>query len=198
MSNAARRDAPPGTDVTQHASRGLGTLASSLERLYHDYNREDSAADPVQLVRPFSRPEDREIAGVLRRGAGVRPRRQRAGLDLDALPNHGRPAGAVRARASIRHSRTPSCARWCIDGRGASTSPRCSGSFGRCSIGPDPSRRSSPKAWESRMSTSAARSTASRGARSRSTCGPSTAGCPSAPASAIFFRGRRPAAPASG
>ena len=40
-----------------------GTLASSLERLYHDYNREDSAADPVQLVRPFTRPEDREIAG---------------------------------------------------------------------------------------------------------------------------------------
>jgi len=40
-----------------------GTLASSLERLYHDYNREDSAADPVQLVRPYSRPEDREIAG---------------------------------------------------------------------------------------------------------------------------------------
>ena len=39
------------------------TLASSLERLYHDYNREDSAADPVQLVRPYSRPEDREIAG---------------------------------------------------------------------------------------------------------------------------------------
>jgi uncharacterized protein (TIGR02757 family) len=40
-----------------------GSLASSLERLYHDYNREDSAADPVQLVRPFRRPEDREIAG---------------------------------------------------------------------------------------------------------------------------------------
>jgi len=40
-----------------------GTLASSLEGLYHDYNREDSAADPVQLVRPYSRPEDREIAG---------------------------------------------------------------------------------------------------------------------------------------
>jgi uncharacterized protein (TIGR02757 family) len=40
-----------------------GRLASSLERLYHDYNRQDSAADPVQLVRPFTRPEDREIAG---------------------------------------------------------------------------------------------------------------------------------------
>jgi uncharacterized protein (TIGR02757 family) len=38
-------------------------LASTLDRLYHDYNREDSAADPVQLVRPFTRPEDREIAG---------------------------------------------------------------------------------------------------------------------------------------
>jgi uncharacterized protein (TIGR02757 family) len=38
-------------------------LAATLERLYGDYNREDSAADPVQLVRPFLRPEDREIAG---------------------------------------------------------------------------------------------------------------------------------------
>ena len=40
-----------------------GTLASSLERLYHDYNREDSATDPVQLVRPYTRRDDREIAG---------------------------------------------------------------------------------------------------------------------------------------
>ena len=40
-----------------------GTLASSLERLYHDYNREDSATDPVQLVRPFTGRDDREIAG---------------------------------------------------------------------------------------------------------------------------------------
>jgi uncharacterized protein (TIGR02757 family) len=39
------------------------TLGPALDRLYHDYNREDSAADPVQLVRPFARPEDREIAG---------------------------------------------------------------------------------------------------------------------------------------
>ena len=39
------------------------TLASTLERLYHDYNREDSAADPVHLVRPFTRDEDREVAG---------------------------------------------------------------------------------------------------------------------------------------
>ena len=38
-------------------------LASALDRLYADYNREDSAADPVNLVRPFARPEDREVAG---------------------------------------------------------------------------------------------------------------------------------------
>jgi len=38
-------------------------LGSALDRLYADYNREDSAADPVNLVRPFARREDREIAG---------------------------------------------------------------------------------------------------------------------------------------
>ena len=39
------------------------SLASSLDTLYHDYNREDSATDPVQLVQPFPDPADREIAG---------------------------------------------------------------------------------------------------------------------------------------
>jgi uncharacterized protein (TIGR02757 family) len=38
-------------------------LASSLDRLYQDYNREDSATDPVHLVRPFAASADREIAG---------------------------------------------------------------------------------------------------------------------------------------
>ena len=38
-------------------------LASCLDRLYQDYNREDSASDPVQLVRPFREPRDREVAG---------------------------------------------------------------------------------------------------------------------------------------
>jgi uncharacterized protein (TIGR02757 family) len=38
-------------------------LAQSLDRLYVDYNREDSASDPIQLVRPFSDAADREIAG---------------------------------------------------------------------------------------------------------------------------------------
>ena len=38
-------------------------LAPRLDALYHDYNREESATDPVHLVRPFADPADREVAG---------------------------------------------------------------------------------------------------------------------------------------
>lgn len=38
-------------------------LPSRLDALYSDYNREESASDPVHLVRPFPRRDDREIAG---------------------------------------------------------------------------------------------------------------------------------------
>lgn len=38
-------------------------LLTRLGVLYHDYNREESATDPVHLVRPFQRPADREVAG---------------------------------------------------------------------------------------------------------------------------------------
>ncbi len=37
-------------------------LAGRLDRLYHDYNRVDSASDPVHKARPFTDPADREIA----------------------------------------------------------------------------------------------------------------------------------------
>ena len=42
-------------------SKGV-ELAGRLDTLYHDYNRVDSASDPIQRVRPFTRPDDREIA----------------------------------------------------------------------------------------------------------------------------------------
>ena len=42
--------------------RGSPDLSSRLDALYHDYNRVDSASDPIQLVRPFADPADREIA----------------------------------------------------------------------------------------------------------------------------------------
>jgi uncharacterized protein (TIGR02757 family) len=38
-------------------------LSSRLDALYRDYNRTDSASDPVHRVRPFTSPADREIAG---------------------------------------------------------------------------------------------------------------------------------------
>ena len=38
-------------------------LAPRLERLYDGYNREDSATDPVQIVRRYSRPADVEVVG---------------------------------------------------------------------------------------------------------------------------------------
>jgi len=38
-------------------------LGSRLERLYDAYNREDSAADPVQIVRRYQTPADQEVVG---------------------------------------------------------------------------------------------------------------------------------------
>jgi uncharacterized protein (TIGR02757 family) len=39
------------------------SLAATLDTLYGDFNREDSASDPVHRVRPFPDAADREIAG---------------------------------------------------------------------------------------------------------------------------------------
>jgi uncharacterized protein (TIGR02757 family) len=39
------------------------SLGPRLERLYDAYNREDSATDPVQIVRRYTKPEDQEIVG---------------------------------------------------------------------------------------------------------------------------------------
>jgi uncharacterized protein (TIGR02757 family) len=39
------------------------SLPIRLDALYRDYNRAQSATDPVHLVRPFADPPDREIAG---------------------------------------------------------------------------------------------------------------------------------------
>jgi uncharacterized protein (TIGR02757 family) len=43
-------------------------LASELKRLYDSYNREDSASDPVNIVRRFDAPADREVVGFLAAG----------------------------------------------------------------------------------------------------------------------------------
>src|SRR5436190_18235324 len=38
-------------------------LKSTLDRLYAGFNYPDSATDPIQIVRRFERPEDREVVG---------------------------------------------------------------------------------------------------------------------------------------
>jgi uncharacterized protein (TIGR02757 family) len=43
-------------------------LANGLERLYHDYNREDAALDPVQIVRRYTVPADQEVIGFCAAG----------------------------------------------------------------------------------------------------------------------------------
>jgi uncharacterized protein (TIGR02757 family) len=48
----------PVTDTSPASS-----LATTLDRLYQDYNREDSATDPVQIVRRYTNPADQEIVG---------------------------------------------------------------------------------------------------------------------------------------
>jgi uncharacterized protein (TIGR02757 family) len=61
-----RSNRPIRDQVMPHArasAAGGGTLSHRLEALYVDYNREDSAADPVHRVRPYRDAADREIAG---------------------------------------------------------------------------------------------------------------------------------------
>src|SRR3954451_17017905 len=51
----------PGTP--RRDTQGARDLRPRLEQLYEDYNREDAAADPVQIVRRYSKPEDQEVVG---------------------------------------------------------------------------------------------------------------------------------------
>jgi uncharacterized protein (TIGR02757 family) len=45
------------------AERRKQALGPRLDRLYHDFNQADAVTDPVNLVRPFHDPADREVAG---------------------------------------------------------------------------------------------------------------------------------------
>jgi uncharacterized protein (TIGR02757 family) len=43
----------------------IASLKPVLDRLYAEFNYPDSAADPIQIVRRFERPDDREVVGFL-------------------------------------------------------------------------------------------------------------------------------------
>jgi uncharacterized protein (TIGR02757 family) len=46
-------------------SLNIDALRPALDRLYEGFNHPDSAMDPIQLVRRFTRPDDREVVGFL-------------------------------------------------------------------------------------------------------------------------------------
>src|ERR1041385_6833304 len=43
----------------------IETLKPVLDRLYSEFNYADSAADPIQIVRRYVRPDDREVVGFI-------------------------------------------------------------------------------------------------------------------------------------
>jgi uncharacterized protein (TIGR02757 family) len=58
--------APHLAPCTQHPA--LSRLRDQLEPLYSSFNHERSATDPIELVRPYADPADREIAGFIAAG----------------------------------------------------------------------------------------------------------------------------------
>src|SRR5882757_7940083 len=40
-------------------------MKPALDQLYAGFNHSDSATDPIQIVRRFTRPDDREIVGFI-------------------------------------------------------------------------------------------------------------------------------------
>ena len=58
----------PRQDVSATVRRVPGVaegLGAALERLYRSYDRVDSATDPIQVVRRFAAPADREVVGFV-------------------------------------------------------------------------------------------------------------------------------------
>jgi uncharacterized protein (TIGR02757 family) len=74
VSNRAVESVRPSTSSGRTASTGSGRTASrahtnalreQLDRLYHGFNAPNSLVDPIELVRPYARRDDREVAGFI-------------------------------------------------------------------------------------------------------------------------------------
>jgi uncharacterized protein (TIGR02757 family) len=80
------------------------SLKPALERLYLDFNRRDAVADPVQVVRRYPDPRDREIAGFLAAGLAFgRVASVLRSIDAVLTPMGARPAAFVRRFEPRRH-----------------------------------------------------------------------------------------------
>jgi uncharacterized protein (TIGR02757 family) len=101
---------------TAVVSRGLH---EPLERIYRSFDHVDSATDPIQLVRRYRAPEDREIVGFCAAALAfgrVASVLQSIQALLDVMGSH--PAAFARDFVSARHAErlTPLVHRW-IRGR---------------------------------------------------------------------------------
>lgn len=88
------------------APLALARLKPLLDRLYLDYNRTAAIADPVEFVRPFADPADREVAGFFAAGLAfgrVASVNAAVARVLDVLGP--RPAAFVRDFSRDRHGR---------------------------------------------------------------------------------------------
>ena len=173
------------------------TLASALDTLYRDYNREESASDPVHRVRPFADSRDREVAGF-----------------CAAALAFGRVASVLNTIDTLFRIMGPRPSEYVRQFDPGAKHPELRGMVHRWIRGEDIAallwmlrqmleRSDSIEAFfldgDSPGGTRrrARRSTVSRRGRSRSTSGAPTAACQSVPVCAISFRDRRRAAPAS-
>jgi uncharacterized protein (TIGR02757 family) len=79
-------------------------LRSTLDRLYSEFNYPDSATDPIQIVRRYERPDDREVVGFF--AAALAFGRVASVLQsIERLMSivGDRPAAYVRAFDPVRH-----------------------------------------------------------------------------------------------
>ena len=166
----------------------LTNLKPTLDRLYGGVqlsrfgDRSDSDRPAVHAAR---RSRGRRL---LRGGAGLRPRRERAAVDRAPARDHGRRGRPSTFGASIRGAHGPRSRISSTAGRAAPTSSRWSGSCGRCSIAPDRSKVLPGGGLRpGRAGRRRRRSTASRRGRWRSTSAPRYGRVPRRPGVCYFF-----------
>ena len=80
------------------------TLRTTLDRLYDEFNRPESALDPIQIVQRYSRLDDREIVGFIAAGLAFgRVASVMASIETVCRVLGPQPAAFVRAFDPRRH-----------------------------------------------------------------------------------------------
>ena len=177
--------------------RGIRRLDSRATRSAPDstpvpaFDAADSVADPIHIVRRYSRPDDREIVAFFAAALAF-GRVASVMQSVEALLRVLGPSPArVRPRLRSRSRTGPALRRSCTAGSAARSRWRCCVILQRMLESTARSRVLRGRRRCGAPGRRARRSTPSRRARWRSTCGPPTARRAGRPASATSSRGRR-------